>query len=109
MENIASGCGDTLRNALTSCWRRFGQRLMVIRDPLANAKIVLETLWAMLSELSVETFGKWPKKWSPVRGISCHVSSCSEWMHNEKKSTKKHPAKRKQGELLGLLPTVPLR
>ncbi len=43
-------CGNMLGNAGTGRWRPFSRRLMGIGDPLGNGQIVLETLWATLSE-----------------------------------------------------------
>jgi hypothetical protein len=89
MENIASLCGDTLGNALTSCWRRFGQRLMVIRDPLGNAKIVLETLCASFQNFQLRLSGNGQKSGVLLGAfLACLVSNCSEWLHNEKNPQK---------------------
>jgi hypothetical protein len=41
---------DMLGNAPIGCWRPLGQGLMGTGDPLGNAQVVLETLWATLSE-----------------------------------------------------------
>jgi hypothetical protein len=57
-----------LGNAAKSSWRTFEQYLKDIGDSLGNARRVLETFSAMLSEKQ-RHFGKWPTNSGDLTGI----------------------------------------
>ncbi len=74
-----------------------GQHLMGTGDPLRNAQIVLETLWASLSEWW-RHFGKCPNKRGDLLGVFLTVSLdvLIDCMKSKNPHEKKHPSSRQQ-------------